>query len=52
MNEWEAFVAMVRDKSPSPVPAEAGRAPLIIGLAALKSVRDGRPVRTAEITGG
>ena len=52
VNEWEAFVAMVRDKSPSPVPAEAGRAPLIIGLAALKSVRDGRPVRTAEITGG
>ena len=52
VNEWDAFVAMVRDKTPSPVPAEAGRAPLVIGLAALRSVQEHRPVRTAEITGG
>jgi myo-inositol 2-dehydrogenase / D-chiro-inositol 1-dehydrogenase len=51
VREWEAFAAMMRDETPSPVPAEAGRQPLIIGLAALKSVREGRPVRTSEITG-
>jgi myo-inositol 2-dehydrogenase/D-chiro-inositol 1-dehydrogenase len=51
LREWEAFAAMVRDRTPSPVPAEAGRAPLVIGLAALKSVREGRPVRISEITG-
>ena len=51
VREWEGFAAMVRDKTPSPVPAEAGRAPLVIGLSAWKSYREGRPVRTSEITG-
>ena len=50
--EWADFVAMVRDGAPSPVTVDDGRAPLIIGLAAWKSVREGRPVRTDEITAG
>jgi myo-inositol 2-dehydrogenase/D-chiro-inositol 1-dehydrogenase len=48
--EWADFAAMVREGAPSPVTIDDGRAPLIIGLAAWQSVREGRPVRTAEIT--
>ncbi|RMH79551.1 MAG: inositol 2-dehydrogenase [Actinomyces sp.] len=47
--EWEAFVAMVRDGVPSPVDGRDGRAPLVMGLAALRSVAEGRPVRCEEI---
>ena len=47
--EWKAFVAYVADGGPSPVDADAGRAPLIIGLAAKRSVAEGRPVRCDEI---
>ena len=47
--EWRVFVDGVRSGKPSPVGATDGRAPLVIGLAAWKSVREGRPVRTAEI---
>ncbi len=47
--EWEAFVAMVRDGTPSPVDGRDGRAPLVMGLAALRSVAEGRPVRCEEI---
>ncbi len=42
--EWSEFVDMVRDGAPSPVTIGDGRAPLVIGLAAWKSVREGRPV--------
>ena len=48
--EWWDFVAMVRDGAPSPVTLHDGRAPLVIGLAAWKSIHEGRPVRTEEIT--
>ena len=47
--EWEAFAAAVREGLPSPVPGADGRAPLAIGLAAWRSLREGRPVRLAEI---
>ena len=47
--EWDAFVAMVRGAAPSPVNLADGRAPLVMGLAAWKSVREGRPVAIAEI---
>ena len=47
--EWSAFVEMVTTDSPSPVTIEDGRAPLIIGLAAAKSVRERRPVPISEI---
>ncbi len=48
--EWTDFVAMVRDGAPSPVTLHDGRAPLVIGLAAWRSVHEGRPVETKEIT--
>lgn len=48
--EWSDFVTMVRDGAPSPVTVQDGRAPLVIGLAAWQSYREGRPVKTAEIT--
>lgn len=47
--EWRAFVSYLTDGGPSPVDAAAGRAPLVIGLAAMRSVREGRPVRCDEI---
>jgi myo-inositol 2-dehydrogenase/D-chiro-inositol 1-dehydrogenase len=47
--EWTAFERAVREGGPSPVDAEDGRAALVLGLAAWRSVREGRPVRTAEI---
>ena len=46
--EWDAFVAMVGG-APSPVNLADGRAPLVMGLAAWKSVREGRPVAISEI---
>jgi myo-inositol 2-dehydrogenase / D-chiro-inositol 1-dehydrogenase len=48
--EWNAFVAMVRDGTPSPVTLDDGRAPLLLGLAAWRSVREQRPVAVSEIT--
>jgi myo-inositol 2-dehydrogenase / D-chiro-inositol 1-dehydrogenase len=47
--EWEAFAAAVAGGEPSPVGGAEGRAPLVIGLAAARSVREGRPVSVAEI---
>lgn len=45
---WMAFTAMM-EGAPSPVTLADGRAPLVIGLAAWRSVRERRPVRTDEI---
>lgn len=45
---WEAFTAMMGG-APSPVTLADGRAPLVIGLAAWRSVREQRPVRADEI---
>ena len=47
--EWIAFTDMVRSGGTSPVTAADGRAPLVIGLAAWRSVREGRVVRCDEI---
>ena len=49
VEEWKSFVAYVADGGDSPVSANDGRAPLVIGLAAWKSYREGRPVRCDEI---
>ena len=49
IEEWKAFVSYVTSGGPSPVSAADGRAPLVIGLAAWKSYREGRPVRCDEI---
>ncbi len=45
LREWEAFVAAVSAGEPTPVGTHDARAPLVIGLAAWKSLREGRPVR-------
>jgi len=47
--EWAAFVSALRDGSPPPVSGHDGRAPLVIGLAAWQSLREGRPVRLEEV---
>ncbi|NLJ54640.1 MAG: inositol 2-dehydrogenase [Intrasporangiaceae bacterium] len=47
--EWSAFVDLVRDGGPSPVGTIDGRAPVAIGLAATRSLREGRPVAVSEI---
>ena len=49
--EWAEFVAAVSEGRPPPVGAEDARAPLVIGLAAWRSVRERRPVRVAEFAG-
>jgi myo-inositol 2-dehydrogenase / D-chiro-inositol 1-dehydrogenase len=46
--EWQAFVDAVKAGTASPVSARDARAPLVIGLAAWRSLRDGRPVRIEE----
>jgi myo-inositol 2-dehydrogenase / D-chiro-inositol 1-dehydrogenase len=49
LREWDAFVAAVEDGRTPPVTAADARAPLVIGLAAWRSLREGRPVEVAEI---
>jgi myo-inositol 2-dehydrogenase/D-chiro-inositol 1-dehydrogenase len=49
VREWEAFVEAVRAGTAPPVGPADARAPLVIGLAAWRSVREGRPVRTEEV---
>jgi myo-inositol 2-dehydrogenase/D-chiro-inositol 1-dehydrogenase len=49
---WEAFIAAVRAGESPPVTGADGRAPLVLGLAAWRSVREGRSVRVDEIDGG
>jgi myo-inositol 2-dehydrogenase/D-chiro-inositol 1-dehydrogenase len=44
LREWEAFIGAVGNGSAPPVGATDARAPLVIGLAAWKSLREGRPV--------
>jgi myo-inositol 2-dehydrogenase/D-chiro-inositol 1-dehydrogenase len=46
---WEAFVAAVRAGRTPPVTGLDARAPLVIGLAAARSLRDGRAVRIEEV---
>ncbi|HEY2317402.1 MAG TPA: inositol 2-dehydrogenase [Solirubrobacteraceae bacterium] len=47
--EWQAFVAALRDGTPPPVGVQDARAPLVIGLAAWQSLREGRAVRLEEV---
>jgi myo-inositol 2-dehydrogenase/D-chiro-inositol 1-dehydrogenase len=48
LREWEAFVGAVRDGGATPAGTRDARAPLVIGLAAWRSVREGRPVAVEE----
>ena len=47
--QWTTFEEAVRTGSASPVTGRDGRAALVLGLAAWRSVREARPVHTAEI---
>jgi myo-inositol 2-dehydrogenase/D-chiro-inositol 1-dehydrogenase len=49
LDQWAAFVEMVETNGPSPAAGADGRAPLVIGKAALLSMRENRPVTIAEI---
>jgi myo-inositol 2-dehydrogenase/D-chiro-inositol 1-dehydrogenase len=49
LREWEAFVGAVATGTTPPVTGPDARAPLVVGLAAWRSLREGRPVRTEEI---
>ena len=45
LREWEAFVGAVTAGQTPPVTGADARAPLVIGMAAWRSLREGRPVR-------
>jgi myo-inositol 2-dehydrogenase/D-chiro-inositol 1-dehydrogenase len=47
--EWEAFVEAVKTGATPPVSTNDARPPLVIGLAAGRSLREGRPVRVEEV---
>ena len=49
VREWQAFVEAVKSGTTPPASVGDARAPLVIGLAALRSLHDGRPVRTDEV---
>jgi myo-inositol 2-dehydrogenase / D-chiro-inositol 1-dehydrogenase len=49
-NEMNEFVSAVLSGSPLPVEGKDGLKSLLIGLAALKSVQENRPVKISEIT--
>jgi myo-inositol 2-dehydrogenase/D-chiro-inositol 1-dehydrogenase len=51
LREWEAFVRAVNAGEAPPVTGADARAPLVIGLAAWRSLRDGRPVQLQEVDG-
>jgi myo-inositol 2-dehydrogenase/D-chiro-inositol 1-dehydrogenase len=50
--EWAEFVAAVNEGRDPSVGVEDARAPLVIGLAAWRSVREHRPVSIAEMADG
>jgi myo-inositol 2-dehydrogenase / D-chiro-inositol 1-dehydrogenase len=49
LREWDAFAAAVGAGRPPLVTTEDARAPLVIGLAAWRSLREGRAVEVAEV---
>ena len=51
VREWEAFVRAVQSGATPPVSGADARAPLVIGLAAERSLRERRAVAVAEIEG-
>jgi myo-inositol 2-dehydrogenase/D-chiro-inositol 1-dehydrogenase len=52
LREWQAFAAAVSTGETPPVTAADARAPLVIGLAARRSLRENRPVAVAEVDHG
>jgi myo-inositol 2-dehydrogenase / D-chiro-inositol 1-dehydrogenase len=49
VDQWNSFVSALRNGTPTEVNGADGRAPLILGLAALRSVAERRTVLTSEI---
>jgi myo-inositol 2-dehydrogenase/D-chiro-inositol 1-dehydrogenase len=49
IREWEAFVGAVSAGEETPVGVADARAPLVIALAAGRSLHEGRPVRVEEV---
>jgi len=49
--QWRSFVSAVSEGRPTDVSGADGRAPLVIGLAARRSMLEGRPVAIAEVDG-
>ena len=49
VRQWEAFAAAVRAGVTPPVSGPDARAPLVIGLAAVRSLRERRPVAVGEV---
>lgn len=49
LSELQAFFACIQEDTAPPVTGTDGRAPVVIGFAALKSLRENRPVLLSEI---
>ena len=49
LSELQAFLACIREDTPPPVTGEDGKAPVVMGFAALKSLRENRPILLSEI---
>jgi myo-inositol 2-dehydrogenase/D-chiro-inositol 1-dehydrogenase len=49
LRQWESFISSVRSGTPPPTSGADGRAALVLGLAAKRSLLEHRPVQTAEI---
>lgn len=47
--EWRSFVKAVNAGSPMPVTGADGRAPLVVGMAALRSVQTGRAIAISDV---
>jgi myo-inositol 2-dehydrogenase / D-chiro-inositol 1-dehydrogenase len=52
LEEMKGFVASILEDRPVAVTGRDGRVPVVMGLAARKSLRENRPVRLEEIAGG
>lgn len=48
LSELRAFIKCVQEGTQPPVTGEDGRAPIVMGYAALKSLRENRPVQLSE----
>ena len=51
MDEMKAFFEALNNDQAPPVTGNDGLAPVLIGLAAKKSLAEGRPVKISEIEG-
>ncbi|MBN2093169.1 inositol 2-dehydrogenase [candidate division KSB1 bacterium] len=49
LNEMKAFVAALKNNTPMPVDGNDGLQAVVIGLAAMKSAKENRPVKLSEI---